>query len=87
MADEWQGQLSYVHALREAHPHLCHQASSTVLPELDTGLTLQNAATSERWDQISRALHPVRGRVISALPPDIHMAPDGWPDWEHPHVL
>ena len=40
--------------------------SSTVLPRPGAGPPLPSVATGERWCQVSRGLHPVRGRASSS---------------------
>jgi hypothetical protein len=67
-ADEWQGQLSHVHAIR---------ASSTVLPREEAGATLpgvgaalQNATASERLDQALHSPWTVTSSQASALTRD-----------------
>jgi len=74
MVDEWQGQLSHIHALGQLTHIPATTANSTVLPGQDSGPILLSATIDERWTELSRALRWVRSTISYAQPLDIHSA-------------
>lgn len=62
--------------LGQAHPHTCCQVQLYLLCCLGAkGNPALPSAASERWDQLSRAPHPVRGRPVMLSPGRLQQLP------------
>lgn len=55
-------------------------ASTVVLPRNGSGPAFLSTDRGERWGQLSRALHPVRGRASSTQPLTIQMISSSCPE-------